>query len=81
MKLFISTIFGILIFANQAVAISKSDIRTIIKDTYPGARITEIEKETYKGDKVYEVDFVHKGKRLEAILNLDGSIIKVRIDD
>ncbi len=67
--------------AGPAAAISKKDVRAIIKEAYPGAKITEIEKEKYKGKKVYEVDFNHDGKKLEAIISLEGEIIKVGIDD
>ncbi|MBT3047259.1 MAG: PepSY domain-containing protein [Candidatus Thiodiazotropha sp.] len=62
-------------------ALSKDEVRKIIKSKYPDARITEIEKEKYKGDKVYEVDFQNDGKRLEAIISIDGDIIKMDIDD
>jgi len=64
-----------------AIALSKSEVRAIIEAAYPGARITEIEKETHKGNKIYEVDFKHDGENLEAIINLEGEIIKVQIDD
>ncbi len=62
-------------------ALKKSEVRAIIEDAYPGARITEIERETYKGQKIYEVDFKHGGENLEAIISLDGELIKVQIDD
>lgn len=63
------------------MALGKSDIRSLVEEKFPGARVTEVEKETYKKKKVYEVDFLHKGKRLEAIISLDGTIIKVVEDD
>ncbi|MEW8691418.1 MAG: PepSY domain-containing protein [Candidatus Thiodiazotropha endolucinida] len=81
MKITTSIFIGFMLFASQAVALSKSDVRKIIKNAYPGARISEVEKETYKGEKIYEVDFIHDGNKLEAIIGLDGSIIKVDIDD
>ncbi|MEW7974271.1 MAG: PepSY domain-containing protein [Candidatus Thiodiazotropha endolucinida] len=81
MKITTSIFIGFMLFASQAVALSKSDVRKIIKKAYPGARISEVEKETYKGEKIYEVDFIHDGNKLEAIIGLDGSIIKVDIDD
>lgn len=65
----------------SAAAIGKADVRAIIEEAYPGAKITEIEKEKYKGEKIYEVDFKHDGKKLEAIISLEGEIIKVGIDD
>lgn len=64
-----------------AYAIGKSEVRAIVERNYPGARITEIEKETYRGQKIYEVDFKHGGENLEAIIGLDGEIIKVQVDD
>lgn len=72
---------ALLLLAGSAGAIGKADVRTIIDNAYPGARITEIERERYKGKKVYEVDFRHEGQNLEAIIGLDGEIIKVGIDD
>jgi len=59
----------------------KKDIRAIIEEAFPGAIITEIEKEKYRGKKVYEVDFKHDGKKLEAIISLEGEIFKIGIDD
>jgi len=78
-------IFWVLVFlvltAGSASAFGKKDVRAIIEETYPGAIITEIEKEKYKGKKIYEVDFNHNGEKLEAIISLEGEIIKVGIDD
>jgi len=74
-------LIGLLLLPGTVFALSKSDVRAIIEAAYPGARITEIEKEQYKGQKIYEVDFKHGGENLEAIISLDGEIIKVGIDD
>ncbi len=63
------------------LAIDKAGVKALIEAAYPGARVTEIEKETYRGKRIYEVDFKHDGKALEAIVSLDGEIIKVQIDD
>jgi uncharacterized membrane protein YkoI len=65
----------------HAQALDKSDIKTIIEEAYPKAKISEIDKETYKGKRVYEVDFLYDGKKLEAIVSRDGTIIKVDRDD
>lgn len=73
--------FGFLVVSESAFALSKSEVRAIIENAYPGARITEIEKETYKKQKIYEVDFKHGGEKLEAIISSEGEIIKVQIDD
>lgn len=68
-------------YVGTAVAIGKKDVRQIIESAYPGAEITEIERERYKGKKIYEVDFKHDGEKLEAIIGFDGEIIKVHVDD
>ena len=70
-----------MLVSGACLAIGKAEVRKIIEAAYPGARITEIEKEQYKGRKIYEVDFRHEGQKLEAIIGLDGEIIKVGIDD
>ena len=72
---------GLVILSGSAFAIGKKEAREIIEAAYPGATITEIEKETYKGKKIYEVDFKHDGQKLEAIISRDGEIVKVGIDD
>lgn len=72
---------GLALLGGSAFAIGKSEVRSIIEENYPGARITEIEKETYRGKKIYEVDFKHGGENLEAIISLEGEIIKVQVDD
>jgi len=72
---------ALVLLSASASAIGKKEVRAIIEEAYPGAKITEIEKEKYKGQKIYEVDFKHDGKKLEAIISLDGEIIEVGIDD
>lgn len=74
-------IFGLLFVSGSCYALSKSEIRAIIYEDYPDARITEIEKETYRKKKIYEVDFKHGGENFEAIISLEGEIIEVHIDD
>ncbi len=72
---------ALVLLSASASAIGKKEVKAIIEEAYPGAKIAEIEKEKYKGQKIYEVDFRHDGKKLEAIISLDGEIIKVGIDD
>ena len=72
---------ALVLLSASASAIGKKEVKAIIEEAYPGAKITEIEKEKYKGQKIYEVDFKHDGKKLEAIISLDGEIIEVGIDD
>ncbi len=74
-------IIAMALFVGPAMALKKSEVKAIVETAYPGAKITEIEKERYKGQKVYEVDFKHDGQNLEAIISLDGEIIRVDIDD
>ncbi|NND83334.1 MAG: hypothetical protein HKN50_12975 [Gammaproteobacteria bacterium] len=62
-------------------AIDKAKVAQIIEQAYPGAMIKEIEKERFKGEPVYEVDFKHEGQKLEALISLDGNIVKVAEDD
>lgn len=77
----ISILVFLLLTPGVVLALGKSEVRAIIEAAYPGARITEIEKEKFKGEKIYEVDFKHGGENLEAIISLEGEIIKVGIDD
>ena len=74
-------LIGLSLTSGTALALTKAEIRTIIEEAYPGARITEIEREIFKGKKIYEIDFKHGGEALEAIISLDGKIIHVEIDD
>ena len=72
---------GLLLANGTALALTKAEIRAIIEEAYPGARITEIEREYFQGRKIYEIDFKHGGEALEAIISRDGKIINVEIDD
>lgn len=81
MRMTITFFIALTVCSNSALALSKRDVREIVEEAYPGARITEVEKETYKGERIYEVDFAHEGKKLEAIIDLEGKIIKVDMDD
>ena len=74
-------VIGLVLCAGPVLARGKSEVRDIILQNYPGANITEIDRETYRGQKIFEVDFQHEGEKLEAIIGLDGEIIKVDIAD
>lgn len=74
-------LLGLFLVFGAANALGKKDVKAIIEAAYPGAKITEIERERYKGKKIFEVDFKHEGQALEAIVSLEGEIIKVGIDD
>ncbi len=74
-------LIGLWVFSGPVLALSKAEVRSIVQTAYPGARVTEVEKETYRGQAVWEVDFRHEGKKLEAIIDLDGEFIKVVVDD
>jgi hypothetical protein len=43
---------GLTLICGSALAIGKSEVRDIILKEYPGAKITEIERETYRGQKI-----------------------------
>ena len=81
MKSRIVSLISLLLLSGPALALTKAEIRTIILNAYPGAEITEIEREIYKGKKIYEIDFKHEGETLEAIISLEGKIIHVETDD
>jgi len=81
MNKYICIAVGLLLLSGSAFAIGKKEVREIIAEAYPGATITEIEKETYQGKKIYEVDFKHDSQKLEAIISLEGQILKVQSDD
>lgn len=81
MELRAAVLIGLSLISGSALALTKAEIRAIVEDAYPGARITEIEREIYKGKKIYEIDFKHEGEALEAIISLEGKIIHVEIDD
>jgi uncharacterized membrane protein YkoI len=81
MRIFVCLCCALFILSGPAHALKKNDIRNIIKQQYPGARITEVERETYRGRDIWEVDFRHQGKKLEAIIDLQGEIIKTQDDD
>ena len=81
MKRGLGILICLLLINNSGFAFGKKEVRTLIEEAYPGAKITEIEKEHYKEQKIYEVDFKYDGQNLEAIISLEGKIIKVDIDD
>lgn len=81
MKITICTFVGLGLISSPCWALSIDEVRALIEKHYPGARITEIEKERYQGKKIIEVDFTHQDIKLEAIIGLNGEIIKVQIDD
>ena len=75
------TLIGLIMLSGSAFGLGFNDVAKIVETEYPGANITEIERETYRGKKIFEVDFEYQGEKLEAIIGLDGEIIKVQIDD
>lgn len=72
---------SLLLLMSQVALVSKAEVRAVIEAEYPGARVTEVERETYRGEKIFEVDFRHEGRKLEAIVSLQGEIIRVHVDD
>ena len=74
-------VLALLLISAPAAAFGKKEVRDLIEREYPGAKVTEVERERFQGRKIWEVDFKHKGKAWEAIISLDGEIVKVHIDD
>lgn len=74
-------VIGFLLHPGTVFALNKSEVRAIAESAFPGARITEIEKKTYRDQKIYETDINYDGENLEAIISLEGEIIKFQIDD
>lgn len=74
-------LIGLFMLSGSAYGLGMNEVAAIVEAEYPGAVITEIERETYRGKKIFEVDFEYEGEKLEAIIGLDGEIIKVQIDD
>lgn len=72
---------GLFAIASSAFALGKQEVADILLEEYPGANITDIARETYRGTRVFEIDFEYEGEKLEAIIGLDGKIIKVQIDE
>lgn len=68
---------------NEGVGIkpmTKGELKAIIKKRYKTARVKDVDIELYNGQKVYDVDFVFRGKPYEAFVTLSGRILKVQID-
>lgn len=68
---------------NEGVGIkpmTKGELKAIIKKRYKTARVKDVDIELYNGQKVYDVDFIFRGKPYEAFVTPSGRILKVQID-
>ncbi|GLR71740.1 PepSY domain-containing protein [Agaribacter marinus] len=61
-------------------ALTKGQLKAIIKQRYKNARVKDVDIEVYNGQKVYDVDFIYRGKPYEAFITAKGRILKVQID-
>jgi uncharacterized membrane protein YkoI len=61
-------------------ALTKGELKSIIKKRYKTARVKDVDIELYNGQKVYDVDFIFRGKPYEAFITASGRILKVQID-
>ena len=80
MKKLFCAVVSLWLVCTSALAMGDSEIRDIILEAYPGAKISKIERGTYKGQEVFDVDYRHGGENLEAFLTLEGDFIKVAIN-
>lgn len=57
--------------------LKEADIRSKVEEAYPGSQITMLEMDREDGQYVYEVEFLHEGKKYELTYNaLNGEILK-----
>jgi len=70
-------LMGLALVFGSALAMDEIEIRNVVLEAYPGARIVVVETEIYKGEKIFGVQFQHGGEKLVARLSLDGDFIKV----
>ena len=65
----------------QKVTISKKTVKRILrKKGYKKIKIIEIDYEIYDGKKVYEADFLYRGKEYEAAISLEKKLLYVQED-
>ena len=74
-------LLGLALVFGSAIAMDEIEIRNVVLQTYPGARIAIVETQIYKGEKIYGVQFQHGGEEFVAKLSLGGDFIKVRAED
>lgn len=74
-------LLGLALVFGSAIAMDEIEIRNVVLQTYPGARIAIVETQIYKGEKVFGVQFQHGGEKIVARLSLDGDFIKVGTED
>ena len=60
--------------------LTKGELVAIIKKRYKNARVKDVDIETFNGKKVYDVDFIYRGKPYEAFISRQGRLLKVQID-
>jgi hypothetical protein len=52
-------------------------VMAAVKDRFPGAELTSIEKETENGQVVYDIELKHKGRKYEMDIKEDGTVLEV----
>jgi hypothetical protein len=60
--------------------LTKGELVAIIKKRYKNARVKDVDIETFNGKKVYDVDFIYRGKPYEAFITRQGRLLKVQLD-
>jgi hypothetical protein len=52
-------------------------VRESIKERFPGAKLTSIEKETEEGKVVFDIELKHEGRKYEMDIKEDGTIVEI----
>jgi uncharacterized membrane protein YkoI len=80
-----SGITGLLIVVTVAQADDKKisldkvpkAVMTAVKDRFPGADITSVEKETENGEVIYDFELKHDGRKYEMDIKENGTITEI----
>src|SRR5262245_14517744 len=52
-------------------------VMTAVKDRFPGADITSVEKETENGEVIYDFELKHDGRKYEMDIKEDGTVTEI----
>ncbi len=81
----LGTVVGLLLFATVATADEKkipldqvpAAVMKAIKNRFPGADVSSVEKEKEDGQVMYDVELKHKGRKYEMDIKDDGTIVEI----
>jgi uncharacterized membrane protein YkoI len=66
--------------AQAGEGITPAAVKDAFAKAYPQAVDVEFETETKDGKTVYEVEFKHQGKEMEALYHADGTLIRTEVE-